>query len=126
MLAVVLIDTNKGDFYGFTRESLSLYSIDYKTEEYIIPDGVPPSDNYWIEGILKDVNTGFVIFIIGIIYRLINNLKIGKSCVLWKKMQFDKSIQNKDREWDQVFEFIFGKKRSEMSYVELLYCMIPT
>lgn len=78
---------------GWTRYDLGLYSIDYKTGEYTWPKDVPPPDNYWIESQLRDGNLMWCIFIIGILYRLINNLKIGKSCVLHVKMNFDKNIK---------------------------------
>ena len=119
MLAKILIDTNNGEFMGWTREHLSLYSINYSTGEYIIPAGVPQPDNYWIESALKEGNLMWCIFIIGILYRLLNNLKIGKSCVLHKKMNFDKSIMNKDRSWSEVFEFIFGRKTLS------IWCFVP-
>jgi len=110
---------------GWTRSDLSLYSIDYQTGEYIVPSNVPSPDNYWIEAALKDGNLVWVIFGIGIIYRFLSNLKIGKSCVLHKKMSFDKTIVNKERTWDEVFFFIFGEHRDELSGLGYLYCFLP-
>jgi len=119
LLAKLFIDPNNGEFKGWTREHLSLYPIDYNTGEYTYPKSSPPPDNYWIESILKDGNLIWVMFITGIIYRFVNNLKIGKSCVLFKKMNFDKSIKNKERSWEEVFEFIFGRKTFGLT------CLLP-
>ena len=92
LFAWIMIDPNKGDWNGWTRDYIGLNGLNYTTNEYIYPEGIPPGDNYWIETGIKDFNLAWIIFMTGMAIRVINNIKNGQSTVLLLKMKRDKSI----------------------------------
>ena len=61
------------------RYHLGLYPMNFETGEEILPASYDPNQMYYIDNILYIANIGFLLFVVGLAWSLLNNLKRGIS-----------------------------------------------
>ena len=67
------------DQVNFIRDSLGLYKMNFETGEEMFPASYDPNEKYFIDNILYISNIGFLLWVIGLAWGLLRNIKRGIS-----------------------------------------------